>query len=408
MGSRACFGAWVALAAPLLVIGGCSAILGIHEIGPPEDASADGTTRDVVTSDAAGTDSTAPEGAAPEAAVEAAADAPAEVGVDAGLDAITDASAAGDADASSCPVDECCEDGGVKDCLGGACVDGVCQPVILANHHGYPVAVAVDDASVYWIDNSPGAVWKASLDGSNPTGLASGSQFWAIAVYGGNVYYSDQVAGTVNSVPGDGGGSPQTVTNVGWANDLAVDGTGVYMADLETGNVYSIPLDGGSTVLLFDAGLAAPAALAITIDSTFVYWSMGSGDQRILKTSKQGTGSALELAGQQSAFGIAVNAAALFLVNNDAPPEIGSISLPDGGNVIPLIAAMGTGERIAIDQSFAYWTDDNGNVTKVPLDGGNATAIATGQLSPMGIAVDDKAVYWTNNAASGQIMRVAK
>ncbi len=72
----------------------------------------------------------------------------------------------------------------------------------------------------------------------------------------------------------------------------------------------------------------------------------------------------------------------------------------------PVVLALGqnTPQGIAVDASNVYWTTQDGNVLKVPIDGGNPTPLASGQMNPFGITVDATRVYWANKVAGGQVM----
>src|SRR5215467_10227089 len=51
------------------------------------------------------------------------------------------------------------------DCLGGTCVTGICQPVIIANGVTDLEGLAIDAANVYWTDAIGGGVFSCPLAG---------------------------------------------------------------------------------------------------------------------------------------------------------------------------------------------------------------------------------------------------
>src|SRR5262249_12538358 len=52
------------------------------------------------------------------------------------------------------------------DCLGGACDQGVCQPVVLATTVGAPNSLVVDGEDVFWIEASSFSGTQLNPDGS--------------------------------------------------------------------------------------------------------------------------------------------------------------------------------------------------------------------------------------------------
>jgi hypothetical protein len=74
-----------------------------------------------------------------------------------------------------------------------------------------------------------------------------------------------------------------------------------------------------------------------------------------------------------------------------------------------VLAAGQDAYGLALDDLYAYWTDDvAGTVNRVPLAGGPSIVLASGQQQPGAVVVDDRYVYWTNAATDGAVMRLAK
>ena len=82
-----------------------------------------------------------------------------------------------------------------------------------------------------------------------------------------------------------------------------------------------------------------------------------------------------------------------------------------GGTTTTLVTGESNPMGIAVDATYAYFTNQGGNtVKKVPLAGGAPITIATGQAQPYAIAVDASNVYWTtlgSGAGNGTLMKCA-
>ena len=105
---------------------------------------------------------------------------------------------------------------------------------------GGTYAMALDSSYVYWSGTytGVGSIGRTARDNSSNTVLANNlNNPMGIAVDGTNVYWVDEGAGTVMSVP-LAGGAPKTLAsgqNKPWA--IAVDATGIYWTNNGDGTV---------------------------------------------------------------------------------------------------------------------------------------------------------------------------
>lgn len=124
------------------------------------------------------------------------ADARPDAWADADANASGDSAASGDA-APGCGATH-------KDCLGGACVDGSCEPVLLADNQNQPSAIAVDDSGVYWVnqgDGGPTGGVAMVIEAGAPIVLVSGEdKAVEIALDSTDVYWTSAGSGHVSRV----------------------------------------------------------------------------------------------------------------------------------------------------------------------------------------------------------------
>ncbi len=220
---------------------------------------------------------------------------------------------------------------------------------------------------------------------------------------------------------------------------LAVDVANVYWTNSGTplstttttppdGALRGIPIPGGKAADVI-TGQAGPRDIALALDAggdtkTF-YWT-NAGTQPPQSASADGTvsswvpgGNVTQLAKNQAGpQGIALSAGNVFWT------AFGVYELPANGAVETLdpAPAMGAAEyyptRIAVDATFAYWTNEgtltgmNGSLAMASLTDPSPIAIPTGASNPRGLALDlgasgsAVAVYFTNFEATGSVVMV--
>lgn len=312
------------LLAVCLVLPACSAVLGLRDLTPAE----------------------------------------ADAGADAG-----DASASSDADASLL------QEGGCADlltspdhcgrcghsCLGGACVDGGCQPVELASGQGEVGGVAVDGTSVYFTSLTANVVARVGKDGGTVQPYASGAPI------------------------------------VKDARRIAVDATHVYWVDSELGDgaVVRCPLAGCAGAPEVLAHPEEPTGLAV--DPKHVVWADRNGSVIGRWALPSGPESVFANA-PDLPVSVAVDGDEAFFVT-DFSGRVFRRNATDGG-VDELGANGQSGRVLVMDARFVYWGAAQdygqlGNVTRMPRAGGAIELLARAGGDPMGMGLDDAHLYWT-------------
>ncbi|AUX26362.1 hypothetical protein SOCEGT47_069230 [Sorangium cellulosum] len=297
-------------------------------------------------------------------------------------------------------------------CLGGACVDSVCQPVLLGTGPEHAFDVAVDATDAYWTSQGPegagdGAVSRVSLrDGGVSTPIAVAQPVpRGLAIDDVNVYWANSGDGTVMRAPKAGGDAVPFASEQS-PQDIAVDGTYVYWTNFN-GQVMKAPVDGSGAPIELFAGPQTPDGIGL--DGAHVYWvNRTDGEVRRAPIDGPGTASALLHDGPANATDIAVDATHVYWTNFETG-EVLKLS-KDGSDSAPTVIAGGESSPfgVAVDSAFVYWANNgSGEVRRAPLEGGAAATIATGQSGPRRIALDEAAIYWTNHNR-GELMMLAK
>ena len=328
-----------------------------------------------------------------------------------------------------------------RSCLGGACVEGQCQPVPIVtgksapNWDGvYPYGIALATDAIYYSDGVRGVgfVWKVSKQGGIPEiaipneGAEAFAEYCLVDGGGENAGWLATRTGHVHwhgcmDRLRDLDVATGETTRIGTlavsyiaTSETAVFGTrqrAVAMATM--GEVVELTLaDGVETVLASYQG--RPRYLAL--DADHVYWSDLDGP--IMRAAQGAAGGAEPVAMGTAPEGIAVDDAYVYWTE----PSRGAVVRANkvGGVVETIATGQDQPVQILVDGDFVYWTNTSdygpGAVMRVRKDGSSAPAVlATGQgmmagqhRGPWALAVDERAVYWTELFGAGAVMKVAK
>jgi hypothetical protein len=309
------------------------------------------------------------------------------------------------------------------DCLGGACLSGVCAPVLLAVAQGRISDIAVDATHAYWTSqHGVSAMPLPAGPGLSPvTVLAPGTFALGLAIDDHSVFWTDatnqEFGGTVSVVPKVGGPVSVLATGQRYPFGIAFDSTNVYWATGYVGVAYPpdsampgavlrVPLGGGTPATVGTGG--RPARVAI--DAENVYWT-DSLNGLIMKASLGG-GAAVALAsGQVEAMGLEAHRGQVYWTTQQSHVS-GSVMRVSASGGVPDTLASGEDlpSEVAVDDSGIYWVNagNSGTIMMLPPDGqGRPIALAFGGTAAgSAIAVDSKAVYW--GSVDGALKRIAK
>jgi sugar lactone lactonase YvrE len=317
-----------------------------------------------------------------------------------------------------------------KDCLGGNCANGKCEPVLLASDADdaklkAPLGIAVDATHVYFTVNEyvagKGLVMRASIAGGQLETLASGQDFpFHIALDSTHVYWTNKVDAGDAGVSGGvlrvlkSGGSPELIAgNEPGAAGVSVDATHVYWANhTATGAVKQRAKDGSDSVMVLASGQNKPyETWCDPGNSGNVYFTVQE-DGRVRSVPKSGTAITNLSDAVPSVRPLALDGSSVFFGVFLTPGDVRTIPVDQGPNQIS--AGVTSGANFAavvdltVDASHVYFTTQRntsasaptyeGDVMRAPKAGGPVELVWRNQVglpNPAGITHDSQAIYWT-------------
>jgi sugar lactone lactonase YvrE len=427
---RASFLAWTVPTAVAVVgfVPACSSLLGFEDLtAAPEDAGAAGQDAEAGLLEA---QPDTAEGATPDSPDDISFDTPAADASDAS-DAVQDVqqSDVDCGDTTSNP-DHCGRCG--HSCLGGDCVQGMCQAFKLATIHDGAFGMAQDESRLYIagllnneivrVDKVTGAV--LSIDTAGAILVPA----W-ISVQGSSMVWSNRVynTGSIASCPVTGcGGSDPTVliANADRPNGVIVDGDLMYWAETQGGTVRSAKVSNGSAVQDLVASSSGYQPFRLAMRGDHLYFSeVGQG--RVVRVSKTG-GDAVVLGSSASPAGVVVTDDRVYWADSTATAgriiSVPNTDPPDGGLTTTNVAVgQDMAFSVAADGENLYWIASGtsaaatGALRMCPLAGCPGTGpvtLASDLAYPIDLVVDSDAIYVTifglDSAVDGAVLKIAR
>lgn len=283
-------------------------------------------------------------------------------------------------------------------CLDGSCTNGQCEPELLGESTGRPYGVALDSEFVYFVDNTGGTINKIDksgdkdtlvvlasdqegatflaadpgTDGSiyftrmgagggvskvaktagSATVLANVDNSWELAIDDDYVYFT--AANGLHRVAktGDTNSLTQLATLSGNPGSVATDADHVYFNDKEAGRVYRLPKRESSASLEILADYqSSPDGIAL--DNENVYWTCFGTDTVYRRPKQADTERKVLAVGQPQPNGIAAAGEFVYYTSYQGGMVI-RVSASGGGPL--LLAVCDTPIRVAVDESYVYYT----------------------------------------------------
>ena len=314
---------------------------------------------------------------------------------------------------------EASRDGGTacdpQGCLGGDCIDGKCQPMVVASGLEYPHRLAVTSKHVFWTKfaGEQAELYRLALEGpALSTKIDSSTAFSgelpvAASPDGATVCWS--AAGTIRCSANAGTG------DVTWKTAPA--GTVWKIVITAAGQIVWTDSDGpgggirrAASFSAFpnpDANVALENPLGFDLSGNEAYVvDFGSPAPTVEEIELMSAAGLLQHVGFMTPKDVARLGDQLFVTDY----ELGLMTMPlaTRANATLVVDSEPAGYCIVSDGQAVYWTKEAPDGGVFRYKAGEVHALATGQQFALGIAVDESFVWWVTRTTPGAIMRVAK
>lgn len=256
--------------------------------------------------------------------------------------------------------------------------------------------------NIYWTDGVAGKIQSASQAGaslSTPVSGIGSSYGIAADLTNSKIYWVDNTDKSIKRANLDGSNVATVVTqasgSIGIPRGLAlnVEGNKMYWTDNGTGRLMSSALDGSSVTVLVD-GLECPGYVAYDPLSGKIYWAdNGTATKEIKRCNSDASGVETVVTGLGQVWGIALSAPDMAIYWIDS--QLGSIR-KGSLNSLPVTPAdvvtglTGSQRGLVIDKraNYMFWSNTLNQIVRARLDGTEQTVIVSGLTNPQGLAIN--------------------
>ncbi|HEX8792222.1 MAG TPA: hypothetical protein VF765_14810 [Polyangiaceae bacterium] len=304
------------------------------------------------------------------------------------------------------------------DCLGGMCINSVCQPVELLSGTTPFDIVVVKGGVAYWVDQASQA-WSCVVgnclgtDAPILSGLAAPTRI----AWDGNatVFWTNNGNGGAGSIEqytiGSGAHTTLSPAGVTITAPQGIVATTQYVFWTDTASALAVRYDrtsGMGTKFALGSG-AVPAGMALCAGGTRVCWTdefTASGMMGNVTSIDvlSWTSPAVINGSQDQPWSITDNGTQQFWVNYDTAGAGGAVVSSTG----PTVASQDKPVRIVSDSTAVFWTNQgsgtlNGSLmTAAPgLAPSSVKTLVPNLASPVGLAIDSTAVYYGVTGSNG-------
>lgn len=294
-------------------------------------------------------------------------------------------------------------------CLGGACLAGKCQPLVLASGQDVPNTIALDASNVYWMNFGKSALNGGLLmtvprnAGAEPKALAKVLDPGGLAVTGGLAYYTSYSGKAIFQVSLSTA-AKEIAKTAGNPSSLAVSGGWIYFGDegTTTWTLTKVNTSGGQPTVVF-ANQSDVRSLTV-LGSTLVWANRLSN---AVLSGSTGGGLVRTLASVAKPSGVVMDSNNAYVAGSG---QIVRVPLYVG-SAVTLVPGLKSPQSLALDGRWLYWSDHgtgagDGSLMRIDIKDGGPTTLASNLTRPAQIAVGGDAVYWTDSGA-GTVQKLA-
>jgi hypothetical protein len=291
-----------------------------------------------------------------------------------------------------------------RDCLGGTCASGQCQPLLIARYLGQPATISLGADAVYVMIDS-GYVGRAKKDGSDSATIARPG-FASSAYYGASVSEDGERVFLVRTLGSNlqlsyclKTGCDDTSKPIGgpYTQFFAVDSVShkVVWVDYSPSQLWAAPTIGAVSGEPIVGGTLASGAggSRLLYARGGVFFSDGS----VVRLPISGGSLITVAAGPSPLTILTANASFLYVYDGSA---IGFVPLPNGTGrePTPLVTTKlnpSIDGRFAVDDASAFWVDQGIKTCQLSTCPSSQRSLPLPSNDPVAdVAIDTQAIYW--------------
>jgi hypothetical protein len=144
----------------------------------------------------------------------------------------------------------------------------------------------------------------------------------------------------------------------------------------------------------------------IAVDANNVYWGAGMQGQVLQVGRNGGTVTTLASSSTEKIFALTIDSTFVYFSTSLGPPSLAKVPI-GGGMVTSIFQGADQPLDLKINSAYIYWTGAN-TVMRMPVGGGQPTAILSANAPCSSLAIAGTYVYWTTSGSPAYPCSVMK